>query len=107
MEERLGGFEELVLLAVAALRSAGYGVSIQQQLEEETGHAISLGAVYTTLDRLERKGLVASKLGAPTAERGGKPKRLYRVTAAGSTALVDARRIRQKLWSAIESPARP
>lgn len=107
MDERLGGFEELVLLAVASLRSAGYGVTIQEQLEAEAGQPISLGAVYATLDRLERKGYVHSRVGPATAERGGRRKRLYRVTAAGAAALEAMRRIRRNLWSAIEAPARP
>jgi DNA-binding PadR family transcriptional regulator len=107
MDERLGGFEELVLLAVTSLRGAGYGVTIQEQLESETGQAISVGAVYATLDRLERKGYVQSRVGAATAERGGRRKRLYRATASGATALDAMRRIRGNLWNAIEAPARP
>ena len=106
MDSRLGGFEELVLLAVASLRGAGYGVTIQERLEEETGHRVSVGAVYATLDRLERKGLLGSRLGPATAERGGKRKRVYRIHAAGVEALDESRRIRGRLWKTIESPAR-
>jgi DNA-binding PadR family transcriptional regulator len=106
MVDRLGGFEELVLLAVAGLRGTGYGVTIQEQLEAETGRGISVGAVYATLDRLERKGYVQSRLGPATAERGGRRKRLYRATALGATALAQARRVRLNLWNAIEAPAR-
>lgn len=106
MDDRLGGFEELVLLVVAGLRGAGYGVTIQEQLEAETGQLISVGAVYATLDRLERKGGVSSRLGPATAERGGRPKRLFRVTAAGSAALAETRRVRQSLWKAIDAGAR-
>jgi DNA-binding PadR family transcriptional regulator len=106
MDERLGGFEELVLLSVASLRGAGYGVTIQEQLETETGQLISVGAVYATLDRLERKGYVQSRLGPATAERGGRRKRMYRTTGAGATALGAMRRIRGNLWNAIEAPAR-
>jgi DNA-binding PadR family transcriptional regulator len=107
MDDRLGGFEELVLLGVASLRGGGYGVTIQDQLETQTGHLISVGAVYATLDRLERKGYVQSRVGAATAERGGRRKRLYRITASGATALSSIRAIRSNLWRAIEAPVRP
>jgi len=106
MDDRLGGFEELVLLAVAGLRGAGYGVTIQEQLEAETGHTISVGAVYATLDRLERKGLVSSRFGPASAERGGKRKRLFRITASAVEALHETRQVRHRLWKAIESPAK-
>lgn len=101
--DRLGGFEELVLLATASLGGAGYGVTIQEQLEEEAGDTVSVGAVYSTLDRLERKGLVTSREGAPTAERGGRRKRLFRVTAAGMRALSTMRAMRGRLWETIEA----
>src|SRR5437879_4921348 len=81
---RIGAFEELVLLAVAGLAGSGYGVTIRAELEAETGEAISLGAVYATLERLERKGLVRSSVGPATAERGGRRKRVFRVSGAGS-----------------------
>ncbi len=106
MDERLGGFEELVLLAVASLRGAGYGVTLQERLEEETGDRVSVGAVYATLDRLERKGLVASRLGPATAERGGKRKRNFRISASGARALAEVRAVRGRLWKAIGAPAR-
>lgn len=102
---RLGGFEELVLLATAALQGTGYGVTIQETIETETGQATSVGAVYATLDRLERKGLVSSREGAPTAERGGRRTRLFRVSAAGMRALGQMRRIRRQLWDVIEAPS--
>jgi DNA-binding PadR family transcriptional regulator len=104
--ERLGGFEELVLLAVASLRGSGYGVTIQERLEAETGQAISVGAVYATLDRLERKDLLSSRVGPTTAERGGKRKRIYKISASGADALAESRRVRGRLWKTIESPAR-
>jgi DNA-binding PadR family transcriptional regulator len=106
MDSRLGGFEELVLLAVASLKGDGYGVTIQERLEEETGHRVSVGAVYATLDRLERKGLLGSRYGPATAERGGKRKRIYRIKALGTQALAESRRIRSRFWTTIESPAR-
>ena len=105
--ERLGGFEELVLLSVAGLGGDGYGVTIQEQLETESGHDISVGAVYATLDRLERKGYVRSRVGDPSAVRGGRRKRLYRVTASGSSALREIDRIRTCLLNAANLPSRP
>ena len=102
---RIGAFEELVLLAVLGLGGSGYGVSIRAELEVETGEPISLGAVYATLDRLERKGLVRSTVGPATAERGGRRKRVYRVSAAGSAALRAMQRIRSQLGA--PAPARP
>ncbi len=104
--ERLGGFEELVLLAVAGLAGDGYGVTIRDHLELGTGNRVSVGAVYATLDRLERKGYVKSRMGGATGERGGKRKRLFRVTAHGKTAIVEARTLRDHFWDAIEAPAR-
>jgi PadR family transcriptional regulator, regulatory protein PadR len=101
---RIGAFEELVLLAVAGLAGAGYGVTVRAELEAETGEAISLGAVYATLERLERKGLVRSSVGPATAERGGRRKRVFRVSAAGSAALRSMQRIRTQLGA--PAPAR-
>jgi PadR family transcriptional regulator PadR len=101
---RIGAFEELVLLAVLGLGGSGYGVTIRAELEAETGEAISLGAVYATLDRLERKGLVRSTVGLATAERGGRRKRVFRVSAAGSAALRAMQRIRSQLGA--PAPAR-
>lgn len=100
--KQLGGFEELVLLATAGLGDTGYGVTIQETLEEETGRAVSVGAVYATLDRLERKGLVSSRAGPPTHERGGRRTRLFRVTGRGRQALAESLRVRTSLWESIE-----
>jgi PadR family transcriptional regulator len=101
---RIGAFEELVLLAVLGLDGSGYGVSIRDELEAETGETISLGAVYATLDRLERKGLVRSTVASATAERGGRRKRVFRVAATGTAALRAMQRIRSQLGA--PAPAR-
>lgn len=103
---RIGAFEELVLLAVAGLAGEGYGVTIQADLERETGDTISLGAVYATLDRLERKGLLRSHVGSATAERGGRRKRLYRITSDGAAAVREMQRIRSRLGRPSLQPAR-
>jgi DNA-binding PadR family transcriptional regulator len=82
----LGEFEYLMLTAAARLGDTAYGAAIRQAIEEATGMPCSIGALYTTLDRLERKGLIKTWMGDPTPERGGRPKRMVRVTAAGTRA---------------------
>lgn len=79
----LGEFEYLLLTAAARLGENAYGASIRSAVEEATGRSCSIGALYTTLDRLEIKGLVRTRMGEATAERGGRAKRLVRVTAKG------------------------
>ncbi len=83
---QLGEFEYLMLTAVARLGEGAYGVAIRQEIEEATGRACSLGALYTTLDRLEAKGLIRTSMGDPTPQRGGRPKRMVRITASGTEA---------------------
>ena len=83
----LGEFEQLVLLALYRQGREGYGVSICQDITDRTGRDVSLGAVYKTLERLETKGLVASHVGEPTPERGGRRKKHYRLLARGHRAL--------------------
>jgi len=79
----LGEFEYLLLSASARLGEAAYGVAIREDIENATGRRCSVGALYTTLDRLEAKGLIRTWMGDPTPERGGRPKRRVRVTAQG------------------------
>jgi DNA-binding PadR family transcriptional regulator len=97
MPKRLAGFEELVLLATAALGDDAYGVTVQQRLEKETGSAVAIGAVYAVLERLEEKGFVRSSWGDATPQRGGRRKRMFRVTAPGLAALREMGRIRSRL----------
>jgi len=87
MGDGLGEFEQLVLLALVRLGDEAYGVTVHEQLERRAGREVALGAVYKTLARLEAKKLVAARLGEPTAERGGRRKRYYNVTAQGRRAL--------------------
>jgi DNA-binding PadR family transcriptional regulator len=95
-KDYIGEFEELVLLAILKLRSDAYGVSISDALEE-ADRAVSIGALYTTLSRLEDKGLISSRVGEPTSERGGRAKKFFKLEAAGERALNDAEAARQKL----------
>jgi PadR family transcriptional regulator PadR len=103
--DRLGEFEELLLLTLLALTVEPYAVPVQQYLERSAKRRISLGAVYAGLDRLEVKGLVRSAMSEATPERGGKRKRLYNVTATGRRTAEEMRRVREAIWRAIESGA--
>src|SRR5262245_47760528 len=98
MSDWLGEFEQLVLFAVLQIDEA-YGTAIRREIEDRTGRSVSAGALYTTLDRLERRGLVTSTWGEPTAERGGKRKRLFKIKPAGRDALA-------RSWRAIREMAR-
>lgn len=100
MQRHLGEFEQLLLYAVLHLQSGDAGAcgpTIRRTLETRTGRVTSPGAVYTTLARLEQRGLVRSELGEPTPERGGKRKRFYRLRAAGQAALQAAESTREQM----------
>jgi DNA-binding PadR family transcriptional regulator len=86
----VGEFEQLVLLSLFRVGIDAYGVSIWREIVDRTGRDVSLGAVYKTLERLEDKGLVASREGAPTPERGGRRKKHYRLLAHGHRALTQS-----------------
>jgi PadR family transcriptional regulator, regulatory protein PadR len=86
----LGEFEQLILLAVLALKENAYGMTVRWEIHERTGRDVAIGAVYTTLDRLEAKGLVISWIADATQERGGRAKRFFKLEAAGQRALRDA-----------------
>jgi len=85
----LGEFEYLILTAAARLEDDAYGASIKEAIEAATRRRCSTGALYTTLDRLEQKGMIGTWMGEPTPERGGRPKRLVQVTAKGRRAAAD------------------
>jgi DNA-binding PadR family transcriptional regulator len=104
--DKLGEFEEFALLALHAMKDGTYSVPVQQYMEEHLGRSVTIGAVYAALIRLEEKGYVRSVLSDPTPVRGGKRKRHYVPTAAGIRALQDLRRVRERLWQAIESRGR-
>jgi DNA-binding PadR family transcriptional regulator len=90
MGQSLGELEQLVLLALLRLRDDGYGVAVQREIEARAGRAITLGAIYSTLLRLESQGLLASRVGEPSPVRGGRRKKLYDVQPAGREALRSA-----------------
>jgi DNA-binding PadR family transcriptional regulator len=82
-----GAFEQMVLLALVRLREDAYGMTVRREIEKRTSRAPALGAVYATLDRLERKGYVTSRTGARAAERGGRARRFFRIESPGREAL--------------------
>ncbi len=101
--EKLGEFEEMILLTVYLLGEGAYGVTIQRGMEKETHRSASVGAVYAALDRLQRKRYVKSRMGGATQIRGGRRKRLFLITPRGIAALQQVRQAREKMWSAIHS----
>jgi DNA-binding PadR family transcriptional regulator len=97
-EFSLGGFEELVLLMVAALHKEAYGVAILKNLEEQRGKKVNISSIHVTLKRLEDKGLVTSHFGGITDARGGRRKRYYEITAYGKKILDAQYALRTKLY---------
>lgn len=91
-ERALGELEQLLLFALVEPGEPAYGVTVRELIEEETGRALSPGAVHTGYERLERRGFVESWLGEATPVRGGRPKRFYRITGAGARALQESYR---------------
>jgi PadR family transcriptional regulator PadR len=101
-DDWLGGFEFMVLAALLRLEEQAYGVTIRQELELRTGRDISIGAVYSTLNRLETKGYVRSRFGEPTPERGGRSKRFFIATAAGVAAVQRSYRATRSLIAGLD-----
>ena len=107
----LGEFEQVTLLAVARLQEDAYGVAIRQEIEERSDRPVAIGSVYAALDRMERKGLIRSKVGEPTPERPltsmkrtstAGAKRFYQLSPPGLKALVDARETLDRFWENLE-----
>ncbi len=95
----IGEFEELVLLTIAVLNESAYGVSIKENIEQRTDRSISIGALHSTITRLEEKGFITSWLGDPTQERGGRRKRYFQLTNKGIVALRNVKTLRDELWN--------
>jgi DNA-binding PadR family transcriptional regulator len=98
----LGEFEQLILLALVRLGPDAYGASVRREIEEHAGREVSISAVYTTLERLEQKGLVRSRIGEPTAERGGRRRRHFELLPLGARSLGDACRALAGMMAGIE-----
>ena len=100
----LGEFEQLVLAALLRLRDDAYGVTIHREITGRTGRDASIGAIYATLDRLERKGFVSSRMGEPTRERGGRAKRYFDLQAPGQRALQESWRMSDRMRTGLRRP---
>ena len=100
--ELLGSLEHIVLLAVVHLGDEAYGMTVRREIEARTGRNLSIGAVYSTLERLEVKGLVSSFTGEPTMQRGGRAKRHFRVEAEGMRAIRSAQDAIQKMTAGLK-----
>jgi DNA-binding PadR family transcriptional regulator len=102
MPQGLGEFEQMALLAILHVEGEPYGVPIVEEIERRTGRTVSRAAVYVTLRRLERRGLVSSWMGEPTGERGGKARRCVRVEPAGMEMLGESRRAMNRMWDDLD-----
>lgn len=103
-DSSLGEFEQVVLLAILRLGEEAYGVTIREEIAAKTGRDPSPGALYTTLARLEEKGMIRSRMGEPTPDRGGRAKRFVKLTAAGLHAVARAQRAYQNLLEGVPLP---
>lgn len=104
-KDYLGEFEELVLLMVVVLKDEAYGLAICDEFSKQTGRTVTIGAVHATLNRLETKGYLESFMGEATKERGGRRKRLFKVTASGKKILLQSRDVKVNLWTQIPDMA--
>jgi len=98
IETKLGEFEEVILLLAGILGEQAYAFNIAEEFESQTGRSVSIGAVHSTLTRLEEKGFLKSEMGESTAERGGRRKRIYTITAYGRKTLEASRDFKMSLW---------
>ena len=107
MADTLGAFEQAVMLSIVRLGDGSYGRAILKEVQERIQRDVAAGAVHATLDRLEGKGLISSRLEPGTAIRAGRARRFYRLRAAGVHALNDARQAVDTLWHGIRWPVQP
>jgi PadR family transcriptional regulator PadR len=104
--DALGEFEQSLLLAIVHLGDNAYGVTIRQEIEARTGREVAVGALYTSLARLERKGYVRSTMSDPTPQRGGRSKRHFTLKAAGAAALRQSRERLEQMWDGLRPDLR-
>ncbi len=100
-KEYLGEFEELVLMMVGILQEDAYGNAVVELIKERVGREVNLSAVHVTLYRLEDKGLVKSEMGGATQSRGGRRKRIFKITNAGLAMLQTMKEMRLDLWKLV------
>ena len=105
--DTLGAFEQAVMLSIVRLGDGAYGRAILKDVQDRMNRDVAAGAVHPTLDRLENKALLSSRLEQGTAIRGGRARRFYRLRAAGVHALNDAREAVDTLWSGLRWPLKP
>ncbi len=105
MSQGLGEFEQMVLLAILQVKGETYGVPIVEEIERRTGRTVSRAAVYVTLRRLEKRGLLTSWMSEPTGERGGKARRCVKVEAEGLQALRESRQAMERMWDDLDPGA--
>ena len=96
-DTKLGSLEEMILLIVASLFDEAYSIAIVKEYEEQTGNSINISAIHTVLYRLEDKGLLESRLGDAVSQRGGKRKRLFRLTPSGKSVLDHQHQLREQI----------
>ena len=101
MKMNLGEFEEIVLLLVAVHHEDAYGLSVTNSIKEKLQRSVTLSSVHTALYRLEEKGFLTSEVGGATGERGGRSKRVFKITSLGKQALESSRQSREMLWDMI------
>ena len=105
MNINLGEFEEIVLLLVAVHNNDAYGLSITNSIKEKLNRSVTLSSVHTALYRMEEKGFLESAVGGATRERGGRSKRIFKITSLGKQALESSRQSRNMLWDMIPKTA--
>lgn len=98
-ETQLGEFEEVILLLIGILGEQAYAFKLAEEFESQMKRSVAIGAVHSTLSRLQDKGFLESEMKGATAERGGRRKRIYTITASGQRALQAAKDVRVKLWN--------
>jgi len=101
----LSSHDELLLLAILSLEENAYGVTIRREVSKTSGKEWSIGAIYDPLYRLEKRGYVTSCLSQPTNERGGRSKRIFRITSKGMETLYSHKEVRDKLWQKVSQKA--
>ncbi len=101
----LSSHDEILLLAILRLKDNAYGMTIRREVSQATGKNWSIGAIYDPLYRMEKKGLLESFLSEPTKERGGRSKRIFKISKKGIEALLEHTKTRENLWHGVKKKA--
>lgn len=100
--DHLGEFEQLVLLAILRLGGESYGMAVRRELSRTAERTVAIGSVYATLERLEEKGMVSSRLGDPEPVKGGRARRFFRIEPQGQLALSRSREMMSRMWDGVD-----